>query len=89
MELFEQYWPVATGAIIVPAMRYLKAWVNHDWPVLWAGVMLVMNALMAYGINIWFGLGLALPDLWPFITGGIVTSVVVHSSLKTRDKHSQ
>lgn len=86
MESFQEFWPIATGTVVVPAMWRLKKWINKDWPILWAGVMLVMNALLAYGVNWYLGAGLTLPDLWPFITGGIVTSAVVHAGWKTKDK---
>lgn len=86
MEFLEQYWPALTGATVVPAMKWLKAKAEIDWPILWAAVMIAMNALLAFGVNYLFGLGLTLPEMWPYISGGILMSVLGHSTWKTGDK---
>ena len=86
MELFEQYWPVITGAITIPAIVYLKKLWTDDVPFVWAIVSILLNAGLAYGANALFGLGMDSAALAPYIMGGVVTSTVGHSLVKTRDK---
>lgn len=80
-------WTVVIGPFIYKVMTYLKGGFEIDVPLLWYGVMILMNIVMVITANWLFGWGLDSTSMIPYVTFGVAGTELSHKTSKTAAKH--
>ncbi len=83
---FNILWPTIAAAI-APLVMWVKGKLPGDWPIRTMFLSALFNGVALLILNEVLKMNLPLAELWPYITGMIVTSQAVHTIKKTAVKN--
>lgn len=83
---FNILWPTI-AAFIAPLVMWVKAKLPGDWPIRTVLLSALFNGAALLALNELLEMNIPLAEMWPYITGMIVTSQAVHAAKKTAKKN--
>lgn len=88
METLQIIYPMIIGVTVTPVITWLKTKIPVDIPAFWYGIVLVLNAILIFGLAVWFAPDLnsvGLEAILQFLIAQ-VSSQATHAVKKTKDK---
>ena len=88
METLQVIYPMIVGVAVTPVVAWLKTKIPVDIPAFWYGIVLVLNAIVVFGLAIWLAPdlnGVGLEAILQFLIAQ-VSSQATHAVKKTKTK---
>lgn len=88
MDSLQLFYPMVVGYVVSPAVTWLKAKVNVDYPILWWFITLVINAIFVFGVAALFMLKgdmMGMEEVMQFLIAQ-VSSQLTHAVKKNKKK---
>lgn len=84
--IMEMIWPGLCGLVVMPAVQWLKSKVPADIPFLSTVLAIGLSALLVWGVDWFYELGLTKIQMTAYVMGSNVVAQFTHSVVKTKKK---